>query len=137
MKAKKKTVVGKGSEAERHNPSRSAKSKADKKSGDNAIDLTGIESIMNASAAVAALSGPAKRKAADAATAPTKTKVKKTGPQTDDQTFWKRFTELCQYNADLGTMRVPPDLWGSSHFMNCAKQPSNKFTTFIYNKEMN
>jgi hypothetical protein len=58
MKAKKKTVVGKkDSEAERHNPSRSAKSKADKKSGDDDIDRTGIESIMKASAAVAEKSG--------------------------------------------------------------------------------
>jgi hypothetical protein len=108
MKAKKKTTVGKDSEAEQHNPSRSAKSKADKKSGDEDIDRTGIESIMNTSAVVAALSGPSNRKAAAAATAPKKTKLKKPAPQTDVHTFWKRFTELCQYMADDGTMSPPP-----------------------------
>jgi hypothetical protein len=56
MKAKKKAVVGKESEVERHNPSHSAKSKVDKKSGDDDIDWTGIESIMKAAAAVADLS---------------------------------------------------------------------------------
>jgi hypothetical protein len=79
-KAKKKTVVGKDSEAECQNPSRSAKSKADNKSGDNDIDRTGIESITKAAAGVAALSGPSKRKADVAATAPKKTKVTKPGP---------------------------------------------------------
>jgi hypothetical protein len=64
-------------------------------------------------AAVAALSGPAKMKVAAvnkaaAATAPLKkTKVKKPAPQTDDQTFFKCFSELCQYKADHGTMRAP------------------------------
>jgi hypothetical protein len=79
-----------------------------KKSGDDDIDQTGIESIMKAAAAVAALSGPAKRRAAAAETAPTKTKAKKPRPQTGEQTFWKRFTEFCQYKADHGTMRVLP-----------------------------
>jgi hypothetical protein len=106
MKAKKKKVVGKDSEAERQNPFRSAKSKVDKKSGDDDIDRTGIESIMKAAAAKA-LSSPVKRKAAAAAKAPKKTKVKKTGPQIDDHIFWKRFMELCQYKADHGAMRVP------------------------------
>jgi hypothetical protein len=64
MKAKKKTVVGKYSEAEQHNPSRLAKSKADKKSGDDDIDRTGIKHIMMAAASVASLLGPAKRKVA-------------------------------------------------------------------------
>jgi hypothetical protein len=63
---------------------------------------------MKAAAASAALLGPAKRKAAAAATAPLKkTKVTKSGPQTDDQTFWEHFSELFQYKADRGTMRVP------------------------------
>jgi hypothetical protein len=66
MKAKKKTAVGKDSEAERHNPSRSAKSKADKKSGDYDIDRTVIEYIMKAEEVVSALLGPTKRKAAAA-----------------------------------------------------------------------
>jgi hypothetical protein len=83
---------------------------------------------MKAEAAVAALPGPVKRKAADAATAPKKTKVNKPGPQTDHRTLpvkgWSWHNES------------PPDLWGSSHFMNCAKQPNTKITTFIYNKEM-
>jgi hypothetical protein len=104
----KKTVVGKYSEAERHNPSLSAKSKADKKSGDDDIDRTGIKHIMKAAAAVASLLGPSNRKVAAAATDPLKkTKVKKPGPRNDNQTFWKRFTELCQYKVDHGTMRVP------------------------------
>jgi hypothetical protein len=110
MKAKKKTVAGKYSEAEQHNPSRSAKSEADKKLGDDDIDRTGIESIMKAAAAAAAVAtllGPAKMKAASAAKVQNKTKMKKPCPQTDDQTFWKRFTELCQYKANHGTMRVP------------------------------
>jgi hypothetical protein len=51
-----------------------------KKSGDDDIDQTGIESIMKAAAAVAALLGPAKRKLAAAATTPKKTKVKKPRP---------------------------------------------------------
>jgi hypothetical protein len=80
MKAKKNKFVCKYSEAERQNLSRSAKSKADKKLGDNDIDQTGIEFITKAAASVAALSGPAKRKAAAAATAPNKTKAKKPGP---------------------------------------------------------
>jgi hypothetical protein len=105
MKAKKKTAVGKYSEAERHNPSRSAKSKANKKSRDDNIDPTGTKSIMKAASAAAALLGPFKRKAEATATTPKKIKVKKPGPQTDDQTFWKRFTELCQYKADHGTIK--------------------------------
>jgi hypothetical protein len=106
IKATKKTVVGKDTEAERQNPSRSAKIEADKKSGDDDIDQTGIKSIMKA-ASVAALSCPAKSKADVAATAPNKMKVKKPDSQTDDQTFWKISTELCQYKVDRGTMRVP------------------------------
>jgi hypothetical protein len=77
MKAKRNTVVGKYSKVERHNSSHSAKSKADKKSGEDDIDRTGIKSIMKAAAAVTDFSGPAKRNAATAATAPKKTKVKK------------------------------------------------------------
>jgi hypothetical protein len=113
--------------------SRPANSKTEKKSGalvNAEDDRTGIESIMKAAAAVSAMSGPAKRKAKAvnkaAATKPfkkTKIKiklkptnaktginvVKKSGPQSDDQHFWKCFSELCQYKADHGTMRVPPD----------------------------
>jgi hypothetical protein len=82
MKAKKKTVVGKDSKVELHNPYRSAKSKTDKKSGDDDIDRTGIESILKAAlVAVAALSGPAKRKVTAAATGPNKAKVKKPAPK--------------------------------------------------------
>jgi hypothetical protein len=95
-------VCDEDSEAERHNPSRSAKSKANKKAGDDDIDRKGIESIMKASSAVSeALLGPLKRKAAyeATATAPKRTKVKKPGPQTDDQKFWKHFSELFQYKA--------------------------------------
>jgi hypothetical protein len=121
-KNKKNTAVGKDSEAERQKydwivgpstkkavvaaPSCSAKSKANKKS-DNNFDRKGIESIIKAAAAVAVLMVPVKRKAtavnkAAAATAPiNKTKVKKPGPQTE------HFSELCQYKADHGTMRVP------------------------------
>jgi hypothetical protein len=80
MKAKRKTIVGKDSKVDRHNPSLSAKSKADGKSGEDDIDWTGIKSITKAAAAVADLSGPAKRNAAAAATAPKKTKVKKPCP---------------------------------------------------------
>jgi hypothetical protein len=80
MKAKRKTVMGKDSKVERHNRSHSAKSKADKKSGEDDIDRTGTKSITKAASSVAALSGPAKRNAAAAATAPKKTKVKKPGP---------------------------------------------------------
>jgi hypothetical protein len=139
MKAKKKTAVSKDSEAERQKidrivgpstnkaavaaPSRPEKSKADKKSGDDNIDRIGIESLMKAASAVAALPGPAKRKVtavnnADTATAPlNKTKVKKPGPKTDDQHFWKRFSELCQYKADHGTMRVPRTNAGSNNIL--------------------
>jgi hypothetical protein len=80
IKAKRKTVVGKYSKVERQNPSRSAKSNADKKLGEDDIDRTGIKSIMKAASAVAALSDPAKRNAAAAATTPKKTKLKKSGP---------------------------------------------------------
>jgi hypothetical protein len=121
--------------------SRPAKSKAVKNSGalvndDN--DRTGIESTMKAAAA-AAMSGPAKRKAAavnnvDAATTPlkkTKAKikptlpkaktrinvVKKPGIQSDDQHFWNRFSEMCQYKADHGTMRVPRTNAGTNNIL--------------------
>jgi hypothetical protein len=80
MKAKRKTVVGKDYRVEQHNQSCSAKSKADKKAGEDDIDRTGIKSIMKAASVVAALSGPAKKNADAAATAPKKTKVKKPGP---------------------------------------------------------
>jgi hypothetical protein len=66
MKAKRKIVVGKYSTVEPHNRSRSAKSKANKKSGEDDIDRTGIKSITKAASTVAALSGPAKRNAAAA-----------------------------------------------------------------------
>jgi hypothetical protein len=76
MKAKRKTVMGKDSKVERQIWSHSAKSKVDNKSGEDDIDRTGIKSITKAASAVAALSGPAKRNMAAAATAPKKTKVK-------------------------------------------------------------
>jgi hypothetical protein len=69
MKAKRKTVVGKDSKVEPHNQSCSAKSKADKNSGEDAINRTGIKSITKAASAVAASSGPATRNAAAAGTA--------------------------------------------------------------------
>jgi hypothetical protein len=74
MKVKKETVVGKDPEVERPNPSRSAKSNVYKRSGDDDIDQTGIESIMKAAAVVAALLGPAKTKTAAPAMAQKKTR---------------------------------------------------------------
>jgi hypothetical protein len=75
------TDMGKDYEGEQQNPSCSSKSKADKNSGDDGIDRTGIESIIMAAAAVGALLGPVKRKSASAAMAPKKTKVKKPSPK--------------------------------------------------------
>jgi hypothetical protein len=69
MKAKRNTVVGKYSNVEPHNRSRSAKSKVDKKSGEDDIDRTGITSTTKAASAVSASSGPAKSNAAAAGTA--------------------------------------------------------------------
>jgi hypothetical protein len=66
MKANRKTVVGKYSKVEPHNRSRSAKSKADKKIGEDDIDQTGIKSITKAASSVSASSGPAKRNSAAA-----------------------------------------------------------------------
>jgi hypothetical protein len=68
MKAKRNTVMGKDSKVEPHNQSRSAKIKADKKSGEDDIDQTGIKSITKAASAVAVSSGPSKRNAAAAGT---------------------------------------------------------------------
>jgi hypothetical protein len=58
-------------------------------------------------AAVVALSGPAKRESTAPATAPKKTKVKKPGPQSDDQIFWLYFSELRKYKVEHGTRSVP------------------------------
>jgi hypothetical protein len=62
MKVKKETEVGEYPEVERPNPSCSAKSNVNKKSGDDGVDRTWIDSIMKAAAAVAALSVPDNRK---------------------------------------------------------------------------
>jgi hypothetical protein len=43
MKAKRMTFMGKDSKVEHHNPSCSAKSKADEKSGEDDIDRTGTQ----------------------------------------------------------------------------------------------
>jgi hypothetical protein len=69
MKAKRKTVVDKDSKVEPHNRSHSAKSKADKKAGEDDIDRTGIKYITKAASSVATLSGPAKRNVTAAGTA--------------------------------------------------------------------
>jgi hypothetical protein len=102
MKAKKKTAVGEYSEVE---PISFSQEPCRQKSGDDDIDWTGTESIMKAAAD---LSGPAKRKSDAAAMAPKKTNVNKPGPQSDDLTFWIRFSELCKYKAEHGTMSPPP-----------------------------
>jgi hypothetical protein len=93
---------------------------------------------MKAAASVAALPGPAKRKAtavnkSAAATGPLKkTKVKKPGPRNYDQTIWKRFSELCQYKADHGTMRVPWTNAGSNNIIaNWVHSTRNRYANNI------
>jgi hypothetical protein len=78
---------------------------------------TGIQSILEAAAAVVSLSGATTKKTVPAVgpkkpnaktPSPSKrktlaSKVKKPGPPSDDRVFWLRFSELCRYKADHGT----------------------------------
>jgi hypothetical protein len=82
---------------------------------------TGIQSVLEAAAAVVSLSGattnktvptvgPKKPKVKKPSPSKRKTlasKVKKPGPPSDDQVFWLCFSELCRYKADHVTTTVP------------------------------
>jgi hypothetical protein len=104
MKAKKKTAMGKDSEAERHNPPRSAKSKADKSQEtmaliDQGSNLQWRQQKQYQLCWVAPRGKryqPIKLLHQQSTAPPKKTKVKEPAPQTDDHTFWKHFSELCQ-----------------------------------------
>jgi hypothetical protein len=78
--------------------------------------MTGIQSVLEAAAAVVSLSGATTKKSVPAAgpkrpnkkkPSPSKrktlaSKTKKPGPPSDDQVCWLRFSELCRYKADHG-----------------------------------
>jgi hypothetical protein len=79
---------------------------------------TGIQSVLEAAAAVVALSGATRKKSAPAVGAkkpnakkpsPSKRKMlaNKSAPPSDDEVFWIRFSELCRYKAEHGTATVP------------------------------
>jgi hypothetical protein len=92
---------------------------------------TGIQSVMEAASAVVSLSGvtttktalavgPKKPKAKKPSPSKRKTpasKAKKPGPPSDDQVFWLRFSELCRYKADHGTMSVPRSKDGTNNVL--------------------
>jgi hypothetical protein len=92
---------------------------------------TGIQSVMEASAAVVSLSGVSTKKTVLAVgpkkpkakkPSPSKTKMmaskeKKPGPPSDDQLFWLRFFELCRYKADHGTTTVPRSKHGTNNVL--------------------
>jgi hypothetical protein len=99
-------------------PEAEQKIKADEISVDDGA--IGIQSAMEAAAVVVSLSGvatmktalvigPKKPKAKKPSPSKRKTpacKAKKPAPLSDDQVFWIRFSELCRYKADHGTMSV-------------------------------
>jgi hypothetical protein len=69
------------------------------------VSLSGVTTTKTALAV-----GPKKPKANKPSPSKRKTpasKAKKIGPPSDDQVFWLRFSELCRYKADHGTMSAP------------------------------
>jgi hypothetical protein len=87
---------------------------------------------MEAAAAVVSLSGVATMITAASANAPKKSKAKKPSPSkrktlankakkpappSDDQVFWLRFSELCRYKANHGTMSVPRSKDGTNNLL--------------------
>jgi hypothetical protein len=110
-------------------PEAEQKIKADEISVDDGA--TGIQSVLEAASAVVSLSGVTTNKTA-LAFGPKKPKVKKPrpskrktpaskakkpGPPSDDQVFWLRFSELCRYKADHGTMSVPRSKHGTNYVL--------------------
>jgi hypothetical protein len=93
--------------------------KADEVSGNDGA--TGIQSVLEAAAAVVSLSGvttkktalavrpkkPKEKKPIPSKRKTTVSKAKKPGPPSDDQVFWLCFSELWRYKAEHGTMSVP------------------------------
>jgi hypothetical protein len=92
---------------------------------------TGIQSVMEAAAAVVYLLGvttkktvlavgPKKPKAKKPSPSKRKalaSKAKKPGSPSDDQVFWLCFSELCRYKADHGTMTVPRSKHGTKNVL--------------------
>jgi type IV secretory pathway VirB10-like protein len=92
---------------------------------------TGIQSVMEAAAAVVSLSGvttkkivlavgPKKPKAKKLSPSKRKTmapKARKPGPPSDDQVFWLHFYELCRYKDDHGTMTVHRSKQGTNNVL--------------------
>jgi hypothetical protein len=100
---------------------------------ENSVDdgATGIQSVMEAAAAVVSLSSATTKKIA-LAVGPKKPKTKKPSPSkrkspaskgkkpappSDDQVFWLRFSELCRYKADHGTVSVPRSKHGTNNVL--------------------
>jgi hypothetical protein len=92
---------------------------------------TGIQSVLEAASAVVSLSGATTKKTVPAVgpkkpnakkPSPSKrktlaSKAKKPGTPSDDQVFWLRFSELCRYKADHGTMTVPWSKHGTNNVL--------------------
>jgi hypothetical protein len=104
-------------------PESEQKIKADEISVDDGT--TGIQSVLEAAAAVVALSGAMSKKSAPAVGAkkpnakkpsPSKRKMlAKNPPPRDDQVFWLRFSELFRYKAEHGTTTVPRSKHGTNN----------------------
>jgi hypothetical protein len=112
-KVEVETVVRVHPEVEQKNQAAcSLMSKADENSGDDDA-VTGIQSIMEASAAVGSLSGVATTITA----VPSPSKSKTLPPPSDDHIFWLRFSELCRYKVEHGTTSVPRSKGGTNNVL--------------------
>jgi hypothetical protein len=103
------------------------------KSGEISVDdgTTGIQSVMEAAAAVVSLSGvttkktalavgpkkPKAKKPSPSKRKPPASKAKKPGPPSDDQICWLRSSELYMYKSDHGTMKVPRSKHGTNNVL--------------------
>jgi hypothetical protein len=97
----------------------------------SADGATGIQSVLEAAAAVVSLSGATTKKTVPAVgpkkpnakkPSPSKrktlaSKAKKPDPPSDDQVFWLHFSELCRYKADHGTTTVPRSKHGTNNVL--------------------
>jgi hypothetical protein len=107
---------------------------------------TGIQSVLEAAAAVVSLSGattkkyvpavglkkPNKKKPSASKRKMLASKTKKPGPPSDDQVLWLRFSKLCRYNADHGTTTVPRSTHGTNNVLANWVHYIRKSTQVIY-----
>jgi hypothetical protein len=130
-KVEVETVICDHPEAEQNNQAAcSLLSKADEISGDDG-DVIGCSHDENAASANAPKNSKAKKPS------PSKrktlaTKAKKTESPSDDQVCWLRFSELCRYKANHGTMNVPGQKMVQTMYMRIGFIISGRGTKIMY-----